>query len=205
MTTQTDKKGKEPFANLRALACWELAEKMLADGYTPSEVADFIRGRGEKLEVRRDSLQRQLYRYREKVLKEEAPTSLIAQMVSKSDLEIDDMELITQLVVIQKKRVEKELEIEKMMPVPMASTTKAIVTLFDLIERRVKLLQDSGLKPRVPTRHEHLLGVVGDATLSKMFAGLPPDEREGLRAAIALSGVDEKSVVEGKYREVEPE
>ena len=203
MTTQIDKKSKEPFANLRALVCWEHAEKMLADGYTPSEVADFIRGRGEKLDVRRDSLQRQLYRYRERVLKEEAPTSLIAQMVSKKDLEIDDIELLTQLVVIQRQRVEKELEIEKMMPMPMASTTKSIVTLFDLVERRVKVMQDSGLKPRVPTRHEHLLGVAGDATLSKMFATLPPDERAGLRAAIALSGADDQSVIDGEYREVD--
>lgn len=177
-------KRTEAFVALTRCKCWKEAEARLREGASARAVAEFIQSAGELDDMKVDSLKRQLVRYRQRVLKVKALSALyIDREIGKLGNAIDDVEELTRLILTMKKRISKDLELEERMPKSMSSLSRDIQQMYDMIERRARLLQDLGMMPRAPERHEHFM--VGDQTWAKILEKFPtPEQRQQAREMI---------------------
>lgn len=177
------------FADLVSLKCWPVAEARLREGASPAAVAAYIQGMGEATEIKQDSLKRQLQRYKGKVLKvrQTLSATYVDEAIKHLSLDINDVDELTKVILMQKERVSKDLKLEKQMPKLAPWLTREIQLLFDMIERRAKLLQTLGVHPTAPQKHQHTVAVFGDGTWSKILDQLGETERTDVRELIQMT------------------
>jgi hypothetical protein len=115
----------------------------LVVGLSPYVVADWIRSRVPPDDplgtdnVKRDSLIRRLYRYRNVLPKALflEPT-YIDTLVKGAELDIDVMTELDALIVYQKDRINNFAEREKTFPIPLDQQRKEVMALADLLKQR---------------------------------------------------------------------
>lgn len=208
MTTQTRPTGRiagrAAFADLKECKCWAQAELLLRDGEKTPSVARFIHEQGEMTHLKHSALMRKLRRYRADVIVPLETSSLIDTLTKNRSLKMNNLDELTKIILVQKDRVEKDLALEKNMPKTMSSLTKEISILFDLIERREKIMQDSGEAPRAPTKHMVGVGVISGGSWEKMLGALPDDQRVEIRRAIQEKYAEEhREALDVPYRSVD--
>ena len=204
------------FLKLTRLACWQEARSMLEEGVTPWAVAEWIqKTRREYLHVKPVSLVRQLTRFNE-AMKADAvkdqPKSLIDRGVIGTDLsKFDQLNELKKLALIQKARIEKDLELEQKMPKLLKDLRAEIVMLSDLLEKILRLEVELGIRKKAPFqvdhRHAHV-GVFAEGSLGELLGLMPPEERTRFRCLIQdayknrqLGGGDEDRGVSGGREE----
>lgn len=185
--TKKRKRRSMPVTNhieLTSLKCWAIAEAKLREGVSPRMVAEYIHSQGEMTDLKTESLRRRLYRYKNRIMlpKETVSTTYIDEMVRQMDLNLDDVDALTKVILVQQKRVAKDLELEERMPKLAPWLSKEIQMLFDMIERRAKLMQTLGILPQAPNRTQ--ISFMGDQTWSKLIETLDPDQRAKARAVV---------------------
>ena len=188
---------RNAFGELTSCQSWPEALRMLKEDAPLRDVAEFMQAQGDMLDIKAESLRRHLARYKKRILTPKIMKTFIDRVLGDVPLDLDDVEELTKVVLIQKRRVSKFIELEEHMKMPMSTVGKEVVMLFDLIERRLKALQELGQKPRVPQDHRVLS--VGDPTLTKLLDMISPEARERIRGAIAASA---SPFIEGEVREV---
>jgi hypothetical protein len=190
--------GRRPFLKLTQCPNFDEARAMLADGISPWAVAEWLQSKGQYVSVKIGSLARQLSRFRDQVIGTNEglkSKSLIDRRLAHIDLKkIDDVDELTKLILVQKERVEKDLKLEAKLPKTLKDLSKEIIALFDMIEKRVRLMQELGIVPRAPTTH-----LVATATLRDALNSMVPDDRAKIRSMI--QGAYLKSKVVGVVHE----
>lgn len=174
---------RRKFVELVNCKSWPEASARLKEGASAYAVAEFMQRQGDYAGVKAESLARQLHRYREEVLevKKTLSQSFIDKKIESLDLAISDIDEMTKLILVQKERIGKDLKLEDKLPKLMALRPE-IAFLFDMLERRARLLQDLGHLPKVPVKVNVLS--MGDETLSKLLDTYPADKRAELRRMI---------------------
>jgi hypothetical protein len=194
---------KTAFAELTACKCWPMAEARLREGASARAVAEYVHSMGDMTHLKVSSLTRQLQRYRQRVLqprKTLSPT-YIDQAMQRLDLAFDDVEELTKVVLIQKQRVSKDLKLEENMPKLAPWLMKEVQLLFDMIERRAKLLQTLGILYKAPDKR--MVAVLGDDTWARLLDTLDPHQRAQAREIIQMEYAavrEEQTVAEQERR-----
>lgn len=174
------------FAELTVCKCWPVAEARLREGASARAVAEYVHSMGDMTHLKVSSLTRQLQRYRARAIKPKQALSnvYIDQMIQKVGLTIDDVEELTKLILVQKERVSKDLKLEQNMPKLAPWLLKEIQFLFDMIERRAKLLQTLGILYKAPDKH--MVAVFGDDTWARLLDTLDEDQRARAREIVQM-------------------
>lgn len=172
------------------LDCWPEAIEMLKEGTTVAAVAKWIQvDNQEYTHVKRDSLERQIYRWMEDApeLTSALPQRIITNRIEKLDIGLDALREMEKLLVMQLKRVEMGFEMEKQVGLLMPDATGVEQErAFHELREYIETLQALGLKPKAPEKL--LIGgafanfhqaAPDDETLAKL-ANLSPDILEDL-------------------------
>ena len=167
------KRKRSKFLDLLSARSWSEASARLKEGASTYAVAEYMQRMGDNVNVKPESLARQLHRYREDVLevKKVVSQSYIDKQLANVNLAINEIEEMGKLILIQKERIGKDLKLEAKLPKLMALRPE-ISFLFDMLERRMRLLSDLGYAPKAT---EKLMVMYG--SLEKLLEGLPVDER----------------------------
>ena len=167
------KRKRSKFLDLLNARSWSEASARLKEGASTYAVAEYMQRMGDYVNVKPESLARQLHRYREDVLevKKVVSQSYIDKQLANVNLVIDDIEEMSKLILIQKERIGKDLKLEGKLPKLMALRPE-ISFLFDMLEKRMRLLSDLGYAPKAPDK---LMVMYGN--LDKLLEGLSPEER----------------------------
>jgi hypothetical protein len=125
---------------------------MLSLGKPDGEITDAIIEKGWLPDVKRDTLLRNVNRWRkskgkEAVLKQ--VTDHLTTSTGKMKRQIDVLEELTQLVLKQKTRVKKMADLESDKPLLMQTMTDEMKTLLQMLEKLGKFQLDTGLLRRV--------------------------------------------------------
>jgi hypothetical protein len=186
--------GRRPFLKLTQCPNFDEARSMLADGVSPWAVAEWLQGKGQYVNVKIGSLARQLSRFRDQVISTNEglkSKSLIDRRLAHIDLKkIDDIDELTKLILVQKERVEKDLKLEAKLPKTLKDLSKEITALFEMIEKRVRLMQELGMMPRAPSAH-----LVANVALRDVLNSVGSEDRTKIRAMIQGAYLKSREVV----------
>ena len=174
------KRKRSKFLELLNARSWTEACARLKEGASTYAVAEYMQRMGDYVNAKPESLARQLHRYREEVLevKKSVSQTYIDKQLENVNLVIDEIEEMTKLILIQKERIGKDLKLEGKLPKLMALRPE-ISFLFDMLEKRIRLLSDLGYAPKAP---EKLMIMHG--SLDTLLEGLPAEERLRRRVQI---------------------
>jgi hypothetical protein len=193
MEEGTKSSGRRPFLKLTQCPDFDEARGMLADGVSPWAVAEWLQGKGQYVNVKIGSLARQLSRFRDQVISTNEglkSKSLIDRRLAHIDLKkIDDIDELTKLILVQKDRVEKDLKLEAKLPKTLKDLSKEIVALFDMIDRRARLMQELGILPKVPSAH-----LIASVSLRDALNNVGSEDRTKIRALIQGAYLRSKEV-----------
>jgi len=186
-TLPAKRHNRRMFSRLTQLACWPQAKMMLEQGYGAWAVADWIqKEKREYLDVKQSSLARQLGRYRDEMRFGGAlvqSKSVIDRATAAELTTLNELDELGKLILIQKQRIEQDLQLEKKMPKLLKDLRAEIMALADLIDRKVRLEQDVGVRPKTPDtvhhKHAHVIG-----TLGEILDRLPDEKRAEVRGLI---------------------
>ena len=182
---------KRAFTKLRKCRSWPQAELRLKEGQTPYVVAEFIQSQHEYEDIKTASLARQIARFKNEILdtSRQLAASYIDKQIANIDLtSINDVDEMTKLILVQKDRIGKALQLEQKMPTIMKVILPEIKALFEMLEKRTRLLSDLGVIPKAPDKFVGMM--IGDQTMAKVYEFLPDDQRARLR-----------EMIQGSYRQ----
>ncbi len=213
-------KTPEKFYRLKELGSERLdvIETMLVAGKPASEVADKVRDDWLACrDISRESLIRQLNRYREDLESEAVGKQLALSKSSstqraaiKAAERYDTIGLLTRLVRIGERRLTRQLVQEEKMPVLMASVREELKVVADLAVKLANLQMETGMLRRAPKQLQALVGMVDpDGALMKFEAEIQQtaQTREAIADIVRIIKAtdDELPLLEAPYEDAEYE
>lgn len=163
MPKKPKKSRVDSFRTLRELHCFEELDTKLKMNIAVEELARWLQEEQMcKTEVQRESLVRQLYRY-----KASLPPGEIAKVeplffrkaIEKMKRGINEIEELEQLYLFQLKRISIDAQTEEKINKLFSGTNKEMSVAVDILTKLIDKKMELGLMDREPVKHEILGGV----------------------------------------------
>lgn len=147
------KAGTGAFQRVRSLACFKEVHARLVEGWPIAEVARFIqRDRKEYQDVSHDGLKGILSKYRDTIPAAERakPALTIDQVQAAQEVSdgLDELKEIQGLFAIQKKRIERGIQLEEKIGMPIDKLERSVQVAQGLLESSARLKQELGITQR---------------------------------------------------------
>lgn len=172
------------FDKFRSLKCFTEADKRIKGGIPIEDVAKFVQEEsGEYTEIKRDSLIRQLYRYKDSVPANQLAipeAKHIHEKLKEFAGDVDEVEMLQKLFYVQMDRVMGFREIEKTTKFPIKAMYKEIEQAKDILVKLGELKIKLGMYEGAATER---LAVTGSVT-EKRIMEIPSDARERLGSVV---------------------
>lgn len=187
------------FAEITSAVTWEAAKAKLLQGVSTLRVAEQMQAAGDCLDVKRESLARQLNRWMEAEGKDLGAIAVLnpAWMRKVSDnyeQKVDELSIMEGLILYQKRRLDYLYEFEERSKLPNPDQSRELRALFDMCRELTEL--------------KYRLGIVkGGLSLPGTIEGtyrVLKEQGVDLEAALAAFGDDETETAEAEPIETEP-
>lgn len=181
---ETKSKGKkvknaDRFQKLKSLPYYDELKKKIIAGIAPEEVARWIQeDMMGYLDAKRDSLARQLYRFKASIPPGELlrePPMHIRKRIEKLKHGVNEIEELEKLYLLQLTRVNMDVQTEEKINKLFAGTSREIQLAADLLIKMMEKKMSLGILSEMPQKHEFSGG------LGMVAVGLNGEiEKEGL-------------------------
>ncbi len=205
------------FKKLKGLDCFDEVDAKIKAGVSPDEVARWLQeDLLQMTEIQRESLRRQLYRYKaelpaSELIKGREEPLFIRKAIEKMNRGINELDELEKLYLYQLKRISKNAETEDKLSIMLKGTSKEIQLATDMLEKMIELKMELGLVNRQPQKTQ-VEGLIGHMPLPNMPEQLENDQdadktmtRMGLLANKLFKAVEHISTEEEDENVVDAE
>lgn len=173
---------KHRFRRLFSCPSWPEMQKRILAGAGPGSIADELIKRGEYAGVSKYSVARQVYRYIQGLpAAQKISRPYVDEAIEQFTAGLNEIQEMEFLIAHQMQRIGIDSLLEKRMNKLLTSQRNEITALFEMLERLIRIKQELGILPRVPSKTLVAGAFQGkmDVTLREALEGAGGDVTDG--------------------------